>query len=53
MKKLFWRGVEAALYAGGWLLVNTMRVLDEMSEAAGDLVGDVGKGIGDLFRRRK
>jgi hypothetical protein len=42
MKKLFWRVIEAVLYAGGWLLVNSMMVLDEMSEAAGS-----------LFRRRK
>ncbi len=42
MKKLFWKGVEYGLYAGGWLLVNAMMALDEISDA-----------VGPLFRRRR
>lgn len=42
MKNLFWRGVEAALYASGWLVVQIMQGLDEINDA-----------IGSLFRRRK
>ena len=42
MKKLFYKCVGALLYVGGWLLVNGMTALDEISDAAGS-----------LFRRRK
>ena len=30
MKKLFWRGVEAALYAGGWSLVKIADLIDRI-----------------------
>jgi hypothetical protein len=37
MKKLFYKCIGALLYAGGWLLVHSLMLLDEISEAAGSL----------------